>query len=89
MPLQFTVRDASGNVQLDLTNSTTKFVGEIAVSSTGSLYVPQLQGRRAWAVFVPNGWQPLSIWAGRAWVDGATVNWQLTRGNYVVRYGVY
>lgn len=89
MSVEFIVRDELGRTQLDLSRSTTKFVGELTVTASGSQYIPELEGRRVWWLFVPYGWAPLSIWAGRAWVVGATLNWQLTRGTYKLRYGVY
>ena len=48
MSVQFTVRDASGNVTLDLTKSLTKIIGSITVNSSRTINVPELNGQRGW-----------------------------------------
>ena len=91
MALQFTIRDAQGNVVTDLAQSLTKILGSFSVSSSQTVFRPELVGERGWAIVRGLNWdvQNGSPNICTAEVDGGNINIRLTYGTYEIVYGIY
>ena len=87
---EFTVRDASNKVTLNIADSTTKIIGTLTVSSSQTIHIPQFAGRRGWACIIGQNWSPTRyVSVGNVSVSGENLVITISTGVYTILYGVY
>ena len=71
--------------------SLTKILGSFSVSSSQTVFRPELVGERGWAIVRGLNWdvQNGSPNICTAEVDGGNINIRLTYGTYEIVYGIY
>lgn len=86
----FIVRDPDRKVTLDIANSITKLIGSATVTGSGTITVPELNGKRGWVIANTEGVQTANQFALiRAFISGDVINYTSSAGTHTLHYGIY
>ena len=85
------IRDASGAVTLNTAWRVSRRIGDIVVTDSGSLVVPEFNNGQGWAVMIRATSNRTQYTQGTCVVSGDTITWEwsTTRPPVLIVYGVY